>query len=73
MFWWCSDNKGQGRGETAEKESGFLLCQYKRLQRLKFVTFSTDDHKFFLVNECKVRYQRSHKFLCKAPMTVGTH
>lgn len=32
MFWWRSDNKGQGREETAEKESGFLLCQYKRLQ-----------------------------------------
>lgn len=41
-------------------------CSAKRLRR-----FSTDDHDCFSVIECKVSYQRSHKFLCKATVTVG--
>lgn len=43
-------------------------CNVKKSQG-----FSTDNHEFFLVNECKVSYQRSHMFLCKATVMVGTH
>lgn len=37
--------------------------------------FSTD-YNFFLVSECKVGYQRSHKWLCRATaylLTAGGH
>lgn len=62
--------QGAGLWETLKNASVFFYCANTKDCIVK-TRFSTDDYNFFLVNECKVSYQRSHMLLTRISWERG--